>query len=70
VLVTARVGERRGVMQELVITSVLAKPFRSRQFLDLIADITTETAERADRGRQFVAIGIDDNPDTGPTATS
>jgi len=42
VVVTAWGGERRGNLQELGITTVLAKPFRMQQMTDLIAEITAE----------------------------
>lgn len=42
VVVTAWGGENRGTLQELGITEVLAKPFRLRQLMDLIAHITAE----------------------------
>jgi CheY-like chemotaxis protein len=42
VVVTAWAGERRGSLQELGITNVLAKPFRLKQMTDLIADVTAE----------------------------
>jgi CheY-like chemotaxis protein len=42
VVVTAWAGERRGRLQELGITTVLAKPFRLQQMTDLIADVTAE----------------------------
>lgn len=46
VVVTAWAGERRGTLQELGITTVLAKPFRMQHLTDLIADVTAEvTAE-------------------------
>lgn len=40
VVVTAWAGERRGTLQELGITTVLAKPFRMQHLADLIADVT------------------------------
>jgi CheY-like chemotaxis protein len=52
VVVTAWGGERRGTLQELGITTVLTKPFRLRQFLDLISDITAEWTEPAIQGRR------------------
>jgi CheY-like chemotaxis protein len=52
VVVTAWGGERRGTLQELGITTVLTKPFRLRQFLDLISDITAEWTEPAIEGRR------------------
>ena len=42
VVVSAWGGDRRGTLQELGITNVLAKPFRLQQMTDLIADVTTE----------------------------
>ena len=42
VVVTAWGGERRGTLQELGVTTVLAKPFRLQQLTDLIADVTGE----------------------------
>ena len=42
VVVTAWAGERRGTLQELGMTTVLAKPFRLQQLADLIADATSE----------------------------
>lgn len=42
VIVTAWGGDRRGTLQELGITTVLAKPFRLQQMSDLIAEITAE----------------------------
>lgn len=42
VVVTAWGGERRGTLQELGITTVLAKPFRLRELLDLVSDLETE----------------------------
>lgn len=42
VVVTAWAGDRRGTLQELGVTTVLAKPFRLQQMTDLIADITAE----------------------------
>ena len=42
VVVTAWAGERRGTLQELGITTVLAKPFRLQQLTDLIADVPAE----------------------------
>jgi len=42
VVVTAWGGERRGTLQELGVTTVLAKPFRLQQLTDLIADVTAE----------------------------
>lgn len=42
VVVTAWAGERRGTLQELGITDVLAKPFRLQQLTDLIADFAVE----------------------------
>lgn len=42
VVVTAWAGERRGTLQELGITTVLAKPFRRRQLDDLIAEIVAQ----------------------------
>jgi len=42
VIVTAWGGERRGNLQELGITTDLAKPFRMQQMTDLIAEITAE----------------------------
>jgi CheY-like chemotaxis protein len=42
VVVTAWGGERRGTLQELGITTVLAKPFRLQQLTDLIAGIAAE----------------------------
>ena len=44
VVVTAWAGERRGALQELGITTVMAKPFRLRDLTDLIADVTAEVA--------------------------
>jgi CheY-like chemotaxis protein len=45
VVVTAWGGERRGTLQELGITTVLTKPFRLHQLLDLVSNIATESAE-------------------------
>jgi CheY-like chemotaxis protein len=46
VIVTAWGGERRGPLQELGITKILAKPFRLQHLTDLIADVSDEvTAE-------------------------
>ena len=42
VVVTAWGGERRGTLQELGLTTVLAKPFRLQQLTDLIADLTVD----------------------------
>jgi CheY-like chemotaxis protein len=42
VIVTAWAGERRGTLQELGVTTVLTKPFRRQQLIDLIADVTTD----------------------------
>jgi CheY-like chemotaxis protein len=42
VVVTAWAGDRRGTLQELGVTTVLAKPFRLQQMTDLIAEITGE----------------------------
>ena len=42
VVVTAWGGENRGTLQELGITDLLAKPFRLRQLMDLIADVTAD----------------------------
>jgi CheY-like chemotaxis protein len=47
VVVTAWGGERRGTLQELGITTVLSKPFRLQQLLDLVSDIATEAADSA-----------------------
>lgn len=44
VVVTAWAADRRGVLQELGIARVLAKPFRLQQMIDLIADISAEIA--------------------------
>lgn len=44
VIVTAWAGEKRGTLQELGITTVLAKPFRLQQLTDIIADATAEIA--------------------------
>lgn len=44
VVVTAWGGERRGTLQELGVTRVLAKPFRAQHLADLIADVTTGIA--------------------------
>lgn len=52
VVVTAWGGERRGTLQELGITTVLTKPFRLRQFLDLISDITAEWTEPTTEGQR------------------
>ena len=45
VVVTAWGGDRRGTLQELGVKTVLAKPFRLHQMIDLIAEITAETAD-------------------------
>ncbi|WP_165357004.1 response regulator [Nocardioides zhouii] len=42
VVVSAWAGERRGTLQELGITSVLAKPFRRKDLTDLIADVAAD----------------------------
>ena len=42
VVVTAWAGDRRGTLQELGITTVLAKPFRMQQMTDLIAEVSAE----------------------------
>ena len=44
VVVTAWAGERRGTLQELGVTNVLAKPFRLQHLTDLIADVASEVA--------------------------
>lgn len=44
VVVTAWASDRRGTLQELGITNVLAKPFRLQQLTDLIADVAAEVA--------------------------
>jgi CheY-like chemotaxis protein len=46
VIVTAWAGDRRGTLQELGITTVLAKPFRRQHLIDLIADISAENHHR------------------------
>lgn len=40
VIVTAWAGDRRGTLQELGVTNVLAKPFRRQDLIDLIAEIS------------------------------
>lgn len=40
VIVSAWGGDRRGTLQELGVTSVLAKPFRRQHLVDLIDEIT------------------------------
>ena len=42
VVVTAWAADRRGTLQELGVTTVLAKPFRLQQLTDLVAEITAE----------------------------
>jgi CheY-like chemotaxis protein len=42
VIVTAWASERRGTLQELGVTTVLTKPFRRQQLIDLIADVMTD----------------------------
>lgn len=42
VVVTAWGGERRGTLQELGVTTVLAKPFRLQDLTDLIAAVGAE----------------------------
>jgi chemosensory pili system protein ChpA (sensor histidine kinase/response regulator) len=42
VVVTAWAGDRRGRLQELGITTVLAKPFRLQDLTDLISDIASD----------------------------
>jgi CheY-like chemotaxis protein len=42
VIVTAWGGERRGTLQELGVTTVLAKPFRRQQLIDLIAEVSAD----------------------------
>lgn len=44
VVVSAWAGEKRGTLQELGITTVLAKPFRLKDLTDLIAEIVDEDA--------------------------
>jgi CheY-like chemotaxis protein len=44
VVVSAWAGERRGTLQELGITTVLAKPFRLKNLTDLIAEIVADDA--------------------------
>jgi CheY-like chemotaxis protein len=41
-IVTAWAGERRGTLQELGVTTVLAKPFRRQQLIDLIAEVSAD----------------------------
>jgi CheY-like chemotaxis protein len=55
VIVTAWGGENRGTLQELGITDLLAKPFRLRQLMDLIADVTADL--EAEAGAGAPAIG-------------
>ncbi len=43
VVVTAWAGERRAVLQELGVTSVVQKPLRAQQLRSLIAEIFSET---------------------------
>jgi CheY-like chemotaxis protein len=42
VVVTAWAGDRRGTLQELGITTVLAKPFRLQNLTDLVAEVIAE----------------------------
>jgi len=43
VVITAWAGERRAVLQELGVTTVLQKPLRTQQLRDLIAEISPNT---------------------------
>lgn len=44
VVVSAWAGDRRGILHELGITTILTKPFRRQHLSDLIAEITAEPA--------------------------
>jgi CheY-like chemotaxis protein len=46
VVVSAWAGEKRGILQDLGITSVLTKPFRRQHLTDLIAEVTAKDLEQ------------------------